>query len=142
MKTEYQVILERLNTLERQSVIGAFDKRTIIELSGDVIREIAKKYDNVQKGVGDMMSGALIETEARTILNQGISQGISQGIKQGISQGIKQGISQGIKQGVNETKKKTALIMLQDGELSIEKIAKYTDLEVAEVEQLAENQSM
>ena len=130
MKTEYQVILERLNTLERQSVIGAFDKRTIIELSGDVIREIAKKYDNVQKGVGDMMSGALIETEARTILNQGISQG------------IKQGISQGIKQGVNETKKKTALIMLQDGELSIEKIAKYADLEVAEVEQLAETQTM
>ena len=134
MKTEYQVILERLNTLERQSVIGAFDKRTIIELSGDVIREIAKKYDNVQKGVGDMMSGALIETEARTILNQGISQGISQGIKQGISQGIKQ--------GANETKKKTALIMLQDGELSIEKIAKYADLEVAEVEQLAETQTM
>ncbi len=126
MKTEYQVILERLNTLERQSVIGAFDKRTIIELSGDVIREIAKKYDNVQKGVGDMMSGALIETEARTILNQGISQGIKQGIKQ----------------GANETKKKTALIMLQDGELSIEKIAKYADLEVAEVEQLAETQTM
>ena len=126
MKTEYQVILERLNTLERQSVIGAFDKRTIIELSGDVIREIAKKYDNVQKGGGDMMSGALIETEARTILSQGISQGIKQGIKQ----------------GANETKKKTALIMLQDGELSIEKIAKYTDLEVAEVEQLAETQTM
>ena len=126
LKAEYQVILERLNTLERQSVIGAFDKRTIIELSGDVIREIAKKYDNVQKGVGDMMSGALIETEARTILNQGISQGIKQGIKQ----------------GANETKKKTALIMLQDGELSIEKIAKYADLEVAEVEQLAETQTM
>ena len=126
LKAEYQVILERLNTLERQSVIGAFDKRTIIELSGDVIREIAKKYDNVQKGVGDMMSGALIETEARTIL----------------SQGIKQGISQGIKQGVNETKKKTALIMLQDGELSIEKIAKYSGLEIAELEQLAETQTM
>ena len=130
--------MERLDILEQQEIIGAFDKRTIIELSGDVIREIAKKYDNVQKGVGDMMSGALIETEARTILNQGINQGISQGIKQGINQGI----SQGIIQGVNETKKKTALIMLQDGELSIEKIAKYTGLEIAEVEQLAETQTM
>ena len=130
LKAEYQIILERLDILEQQEIIGAFDKRTIIELSGDVIREIAKKYDNVQKGVGDMMSGALIETEARTILNQGISQG------------IKQGISQGIKQGVNETKKKTALIMLQDGELPIEKIAKYTGLEIAEVEQLAETQTM
>ncbi len=99
-----------------------------------MIQEIAEKYDTVQKGIGDMMRGALIETEARTILNQGISQGISQGIKQGISQGIKQ--------GVNETKKKTALIMLQDGELSIEKIAKYTALEIAEVEQLAETQTI
>ena len=41
-------------------MIGAFDKRTIIELSGDVIKEIAQKYENVQKGVGDMMRGALI----------------------------------------------------------------------------------
>ena len=98
----------------------------IIALSGDMIQEIAEKYDTVQKGIGDMMRGALIETEARTILNQGISQGISQGIKQGI----------------NETRKKTALVMLQDGKLSIEQIAKYTDLEIAEVVQLAETQTM
>ena len=64
-----------------------------------------------------MMRGTMIETSARRVLNQGISQGISQGI--------------------NETKKKTALRMLQDGELSIDKIAKYSGLEVAEVEQLA-----
>ena len=103
--------------MERQGVIGAFDKRTIIDLSGDVINEIAQKYENVQKGVGGMMRGAMIETSARRVLNQGISQGISQGI--------------------NETKKKTALRILQDGELSIDKIAKYSGLEVAEVEQLA-----
>ncbi len=103
--------------MERQGVIGAFDKRTIIDLSGDVINEIAQKYENVQKGVGGMMRGTMIETSARRVLNQGISQGISQGI--------------------NETKKKTALRMLQDGELSIDKIAKYSGLEVAEVEQLA-----
>ena len=118
LKAEYQVILERLDELEQRGFIGAFDKRTIIELSGDVIREIAQKYENVQKGVGDMMSGALIETEARTILNQGISL------------------------GAIETKEKTALIMLQDGELSIEKIAKYSGLEVAEVERLAGTQTM
>ncbi len=50
LKAEYQVILERLDELEQQEVIGAFDKRTIIDLSGDVIREIAQKYENVQKG--------------------------------------------------------------------------------------------
>ena len=74
LKAEYRIILERLDELEQQGVIGAFDKRTIIDLSGDVIKEIAQKYENVQKGVGDMMRGALIETSARTILNQGISQ--------------------------------------------------------------------
>ena len=37
LKAEYQEILKRLDELEQQGVIGAFDKRTIIELSGDVI---------------------------------------------------------------------------------------------------------
>ena len=109
LKAEYQDILERLDTLERQGIIGAFDKRTIIELSGDVIKEIAQKYENVQKGVGGMMSGALLETEARKILNR----------------------------GKDEAKRETALRMLQDGELSIDKIAKYSGLAVAEVELLA-----
>lgn len=121
LKAEYQEILERLDELEQQGVIGAFDKRTIIELSGDVIKEIAQKYENVQKGVGDMMGGALIETEARTILNQGIIQGIRQGKSQGIS----------------ETKKQTALKLLKRGKLTVEEIAEDTGLSVTEVERLS-----
>ena len=108
LKAEYRSILERLDKLEQEGSIGAFDKRTIIELSGDVIREIAQKYENVQKGIGGIMSGALLETEARTILNR----------------------------GKDEAKKETALRMLQDGELSIDKIAKYSGLDIAEIEQL------
>lgn len=79
--------------------------------------DMVNKYESVQKGVGDMMGGALIETEARNILKQGIKQGKSQ--------------------GVNETKKNMALMMLQDGELPIDKIAKYSGLRVEEVEELA-----
>lgn len=109
LKTEYRVILERLDELERQGVIGAFDKRTIIELSGDVIKEIAQKYKNVQEGVGDMMRGPLIETTARRLKNE----------------------------AENETKRKTALRMLKTGKLTIEEIAEYSELSVAEVEQLA-----
>lgn len=60
---------------------------------------------------------ALIETEARTILNQGISQG---------------------KQlGIDETKKKTAIRMLKKGMFTYEEIAEYADLNVKEVEQIA-----
>ncbi len=41
LKVEYRSILERLDKLKQEGMIGAFDKRTIIELSGDVIREMA-----------------------------------------------------------------------------------------------------
>ena len=109
LKTEYRRILDRLDELEREKVIGAFDKRVIIELSSDVLKEIARKYENIQKGVGGMMRGALIETEAKRILNKGI----------------------------NEGKKETALRMIQDGELSLEKVAKYSGLAIKEVEELA-----
>ena len=118
LKAEYRIILERLDDLEKQGIIGAFDKRTIIDLSSDVINEIARKYENVQKGIGAMMRGPLIQTEARTILNRGISQGIS------------------------ETKKETALRMLKMGKLTVEEIAEYSALSVAEVEQLANLQTI
>ena len=52
----------------------------------------SQKYENVQKGAGDMMRGALIETEAKTILNQ----------------------------GRDEMKKKAAIKMLNMGKLTIE----------------------
>ena len=118
LKAEYRIILERLDDLEKQGIIGAFDKRTIIDLSSDVINEIARKYENVQKGIGAMMRGPLIQTEARTILNRGISQGIS------------------------ETKKETALRMLKMGKLTVEEIAECSALSVAEVEQLANLQTI
>lgn len=108
LKTEYQDILEKLDELEHQGVIGAFDKRTIIELSNDVIRSITRKFENIQKGMGDIMRGALIETQARTILNQGI----------------------------NQNKRETALRMLKRGKLTINEIAEDSGLSVAEVEQL------
>ena len=78
-----------------------------------MMREIARKYENVQKGMGDVMVGTLIETEARTILNQGKAQGI------------------------RENQRQTALRMLKIGKLTIEEIAEYSELSVAEVEQLA-----
>ena len=90
-----------------------FDKRTIVELSSDVINAITQKIENIEKGMGDIMGGALIETEARTILNQGIDQ----------------------------NKRETALRMIQDGELPNDKIAKYSGLAVTEVERLKEQLS-
>jgi predicted transposase/invertase (TIGR01784 family) len=65
-----------------------------------------------------MMSGALIETEARNILQQGIQQGIS------------------------EAKEKMAVKLLKRGKLTVEEIAEDTGLSVEEIEQLAGLQTM
>lgn len=99
-----------LDELEHQGMIGAFDKRTIIELSNDVIKAITRKFENIQKGMGDIMRGALIETEARRLRDQ----------------------------AQKETARKTALRMLKRGKLTIDEIAEDSGLSVAEVEQLKE----
>ena len=70
----------------------------------------------MQKGIGDMMSGALIETSARRILNQGISQGISQ------------------------NQREMAIKLLKRGKLTLEEISEDTGLGVMEIEKLAELQ--
>lgn len=114
LKAEYHGILERLDELEREKVIGAFDKRVIIELSGDVLKEIARKYENIQKGVGGMMRGPMIETSARRLRDK----------------------------AENDAKREAALRMLQDGELPIEKVAKYSGLAIKEVEELAKLQTV
>ena len=74
-----------------------------------VMKEIAQKYENVQKGVGDIMGGALIETSARKLKIE----------------------------ADNEANKKTAQRMLNMGKLTIEEVAICSGLSVEEVEQLA-----
>ena len=74
-----------------------------------VMKEIAQKYENVQKGVGDIMGGALIETSARKLKIE----------------------------AENEANKKTAQRMLNMGKLTIEEVAICSGLSVEEVEQLA-----
>lgn len=46
LNLEYQIIIEKLDELEQQGVIGVSDKKTIIDLSGDVMKEIAQKWDS------------------------------------------------------------------------------------------------
>ncbi len=109
LQAEYQDILERLDRLEHQGKIGAFYKRTIIELSNDVVKEIAQKYEKVQKGIGEIMGGAMIETEARRIKIA----------------------------AENENKRETARKLIKNGKLTIEEIAECSGLKLEEVEELA-----
>ena len=83
---QYQLIIDRLSELVEKEEITAFDKKTIVDITDDVVRELTKKYTKLQKEVGDLMSGAMLETEARRLRDEYLQEGISQGIGQGISQ--------------------------------------------------------
>lgn len=118
LESEYKEILRRLDDLEMQGFIGAFDKRTIIEITNDVMGEITQKYKNLQKGMGDVMGGALIQTEARRIRDEARKEAMEEAQK--------------------ETSKKTALRMIKRGKLTLDEIAEDSGLSIAEVEQLKE----
>ena len=65
---QYQSIIDRLSELVESDEITVFDKKTIVDISDDVIKELTKKYSNLQKEVGDLMGGALLDTEAPVIV--------------------------------------------------------------------------
>ena len=83
---QYQLIIDRLSELVEKEEITAFDKKTIVDITDDVVRELTKKYTKLQKEVGDLMSGAMLETEARRLRDEYLQEGINLGISQGISQ--------------------------------------------------------
>jgi ribosome-binding factor A len=87
LKQEYQKIIDRLNVLTEKGEISSFDQRTIIELADDVMKKLTRKYNNIQREVGELMSGAMIQTEARKIRDEGIELGRIAGVEQGRNEG-------------------------------------------------------
>ena len=85
LKDEYREIIDRLDKLVQDEKLSDFDRNTLIETAEDVINEIAKKYENLRKGIGDVMGGAILDTNARRILNQGRAEGRAEGRVEGIA---------------------------------------------------------
>ena len=48
-------------------------------MSNKVLEHIAVKYNSVKEGVKAVMGGKVLEYEAKTIIREGIEQGIEQG---------------------------------------------------------------
>lgn len=82
LKNEYREMIGRLDGVVQDGRLSDFDRSTLLETAKDVIDEIAKKYQNVVKGMDDIMGGALLETNARKIKNEGRVEGLAEkGIK-------------------------------------------------------------
>lgn len=71
LKAEYTDIICRLEELLANGEISEYTKCVIIDMSNRVLEHIAKKYENVRKGVKSVMGGKVLDHEAKRIKNEG-----------------------------------------------------------------------
>ena len=83
LKAEYEGIKNRLEQLAADGVIDEFYKKTIMDMSERVLANLAASYDNIRKGVGSVMSGQVLDYEAKRIKNEGIEEGRAEGHTEG-----------------------------------------------------------
>ena len=84
-------------------------------------------------------TGETIMTTADILRQEGEQRGIQQGIQAGIQQGIQAGIQQGIQAGIQQGIEKVAMSMLEQ-QLPTEQIAKFTNLPINKIKELAAKQ--
>ena len=76
LKAVYESIHDRLERLSEDRTITELYKITIMDMSERVLANISKKHKNIQKGVGSVMRGQVLDYEAKRIWNAGIEKGI------------------------------------------------------------------
>ena len=79
LQKEYEQIKNKLEELLNQGAISEYTRCTIIDMSNKVLEHIAVKYNSVKEGVKAVMGGKVLEYEAKTIIREGMEQGIEQG---------------------------------------------------------------
>ena len=75
LKAEYIEIIRRLDSLLEDGSVSAYTRKTIVEMSGKVVNNLAQKYEYVKEGVKSVMGGKVLEYEAKQILNEGKNEG-------------------------------------------------------------------
>lgn len=67
LKTEYETIRYRREELLKHHTIDEYTKCTNIDMSNKVLENIAQKYENVKKGVKEVMGGKILDYEAKKL---------------------------------------------------------------------------
>ena len=112
----YEDILERLAKITKEGKITEYMKHVIIDMSKKVLEHIAKKYENVKKGVDRTMGGQILDYEAKRILKSGIEQGLEQGLAAGQIEKLVEQINKKLAKG------KTITVIAEELEETVETI--------------------
>ena len=62
--------------LQEQEELTLYEKQTIISMTKKVVRNLAAKYQKIQKGVNEIMGGEVLMHEAKALTEKGIRIGI------------------------------------------------------------------
>ncbi len=92
LKTIYEQMIQTLAQVAKQGLLTELNKHMIIEMSKKVLNQISKKYGTVQKGIGDIMGGKVLDYEAKDIYRSGVAEEMAQGAARGVAQGKTLGI--------------------------------------------------
>ena len=88
LKAEYEDIKIRLEQLAADGLIDEFYKKTIMDMAERVLANLAVGYENILKGVGSVMSGQVLDYEAKRIKNEGREEGIIDTLTSLVKDGI------------------------------------------------------
>ena len=89
LSAEYAMIRQRLDNLCNQGEMDEYTKQTIVALSGNVVANLARKYEGIVKGVKDNMGGNILEYEAKDILRQGRTEGRMENLLKSVQEVMK-----------------------------------------------------
>lgn len=83
---KYSYIFDRLEKEQESGNLSALSASAIIKLTYSVAYKLTMKQKNVQKKVGDVMGGKVLDLPEFRIYDQGKEDGIKEGIKEGESE--------------------------------------------------------
>lgn len=99
LQKDFARIRDRLEYLSETGAVSTYTKCTVTDMTAKVVENLARNYENVRKGVKDVMGGKILDYEAKRILNAGITEGEARGKAQGEARGI---IESGFDFGLSE----------------------------------------
>ena len=69
LKKEYNDFVAGIDKAVDDKKFSVYYRRVILDMSKKVLENIARKYKNVRKGVGEIMGGRVLEHEGKKIFN-------------------------------------------------------------------------
>ena len=83
LKRIYAGIFERLEQDNISGNIKSFSFGLVKDMTNKVVQNVAQKYDNVRKGMGEIMGGHVLDSVVIRARDEGIQKGIEKGIEKG-----------------------------------------------------------